>query len=59
MCVCVLSLHVGDGALTLWTLLAGAVERLDVEPLTFFAPGAWRGLSALPGPPHRAVGPAS
>lgn len=58
-CVCRVSRHVGGGALTLWALLAGAVERLHVEPLTFFAPGAWRGLSALPGPPHGAVGPAS
>lgn len=31
--------HVG-GALTLWALLAGAVERLEVQPLAVFAPSA-------------------
>lgn len=46
--------HVG-GALTLWALLAGAVQRLEVQPLAVFAPGARRGLGALPGPPHGTV----
>lgn len=32
--------YVGGRALTLWALLAGAVERLKVDPLALFAPGA-------------------
>lgn len=32
--------YVGGSPLTLWALLAGTVERLEVEPLAVFAPGA-------------------
>ena len=44
--------------LTLWTLQAGAVEGLQVQPLAVLAPGAGGGLGALAAPPHGAVGAA-
>ena len=51
-------LSVDGGGLTLWTLLAGAVEGLEVQPLAVLAPGARGGLGALAAPPHGAVGSA-